>query len=825
VVINPDGVYGENTFTQTLPASAKGLIASGKIDGNFKVRGRQQTATARYNFTNDRRDIPVTGGAIFSSLRSRVRTQNLSTFLNSEVTNSVSNQLRLSYGRTRLVFDELPDTEYLLPGGSGLYDADLTNRRQFINPADNRFLLNAPLRVNVTRAAAPGVPNTGPVVFSESTIRSTEFYTGPVGQVKIGGFSPLGVDVFNFPQQRINNTYQAADTLTLRQGNHNFSFGTDIRHSELNSDLPRNSRPLIAFNGMPYLNVDPRGNVRNGTAISFAGFINPIDQTGTAAASSVLQTLATTDSAINLRFYQLNFFGQDEWRIRPDLSLSYGLRYEYNTPPREKDERIENTFNSPLLDTPGVSGLKTFIDGRMKIFDPDRNNFAPRIGIAYSPNLFGNKTTVIRGGFGIFYDQIIGSVVSQSRNVFPSFLTLNTAGSLTGDTFGITNPSNERLCTEIQLIPLGCVLNSRAIAVNPTTLNELNPALPLETLIRVNSQLFPGGFGATLPSRRLETPTAFHYSFAFEQQLNRNFTVSAAYVGTKGSNLLRFTTPNLGENVILLAYQDFAFSRDPTGLGFVCETAPEPNCPLVTSFRGIVREPGTQLIPSFRTMPPPNLPFTTGGRPVSDVGAVNIYETTASSRYDALQLQGRGRFRESLQFQVAYTFSKVTDDVSDVFDLAGASALPQNSFTFEGERAAANFDARHRFSYSFIYGLPSFSDQSRFFRSIFGGFEIAGIGKFQTGQPFTVNSIFDVNLDGNLTDRLDTTQGIEVTGNRSQPLRLATNNPISLLANIGEDGKVERNSFRAGSVLELDLSVIRQFSISDRRLSFRADVF
>ena len=97
-------------------------------------------------------------------------------------------------------------------------------------------------------------------------------------------------------------------------------------------------------------------------------------------------------------------------------------------------------------------------------------------------------------------------------------------------------------------------------------------------------------------------------------------------------------------------------------------------------------------------------------------------------------------------------------------------------------------------------------------------------GKFHSGQPFTVNSTIDTNLDGNLTDRLDTTQGLEVTGVGRQPLRLTTDNPFSLLAAFGKDGSVKRNSFRAGNVLELDLSVIKQFSISNRRLSFRTDI-
>ena len=106
------------------------------------------------------------------------------------------------------------------------------------------------------------------------------------------------------------------------------------------------------------------------------------------------------------------------------------------------------------------------------------------------------------------------------------------------------------------------------------------------------------------------------------------------------------------------------------------------------------------------------------------------------------------------------------------------------------------------------------------------GLQIASIGRFQTGQPFTVNSTIDVNLDGNLTDRLNTLDGIVVTGDRSQPLRLTTDNTLSLLAPFGQDGKINRNTFRAGNLLELDLAMIKNLSISEsKRFIFRMDVF
>jgi hypothetical protein len=188
-------------------------------------------------------------------------------------------------------------------------------------------------------------------------------------------------------------------------------------------------------------------------------------------------------------------------------------------------------------------------------------------------------------------------------------------------------------------------------------------------------------------------------------------------------------------------------------------------------------------------------------------------------------LQVRGRLRRSLQYQVVYTLSRVIDDVSDVFDLAGAFALPQNSVTLAGERGLANFDARHRFSYNFIYQIPKMKNRSAPLRFFFDGLQIAGTGRFYTGQPFTVNSIFDVNLDGNLTDRLNTTNGIVVTGDRRQPLRLTTANLLSLLAPVGQDGAIGRNTFRAGSVLELDFALSKQWRLFRNILTFRTEVF
>jgi hypothetical protein len=783
---NPNGVYGANTFTEILPASARGNVLSGKYDQNFNFWGKPQTYTARYNFTQDWREIPVTGGALFSTLKPRVRTQNFSTFLTSELSSKMNNVLRLSYGRTRLVFDEVRDP-FLIPSQASPNEPFLLNARRLVNGTLNPFPIVSGNLVGFT-----GVPNTGSVPYVTSG--TTESTIGRVGQINIAGFSLIGVDVNNFPQSRVNNTYQLADVLGYQISRHSLAFGADIRRVELNSDLPRNSRTLLTYNGAPEFDNDP-----NSPNIFTGNFVPGIDFAAAGAPSGAFLSLQKPGSStIGLRYYELNFFGQDTWRIRPNLSINFGLRYEFNTTPRERNNLIERTFNDPLLNNPNVTGLNPFLAGRTQIFNPDRNNFEPRVSLAWSPNWFGREhSTVIRAGFGLFHDQILGAVVSQSRNVFPNSLTVNTGGF--GGSLSFFNPARGGITTGGNFFPL----------VQPGTLNNLNPALAVALVLDcfagnatgTCNGAFPNSLSITLPNLALKTPSAEQYSVTFEQQLSSNMLISAAYIGTRGHNLLRVSTPNLGPNNIILPFGVLA--------GFDVDGS------LVPSFLGFVN--------------PPGINFNTGtfDRPQPNAGPVFIYETTSGSHYDALQIQLHGRFRQGVQFQANYTFAKAEDDASDMFDLAGAPALPQNSISRAGEFGPSNFDVRHRFAYNLIYDFPKAGNRGSLYNAFFGGLQIASTGFFQTGQPFTVNSIFDVNLDGNLSDRLDSTQSIVITGNRRQPLAIASGtNLASLIAAPGEDGTVGRNSFRAGNVLNLDLSIVKNFTIKEtKRIVFRLDIF
>ncbi|MGE0126862.1 MAG: carboxypeptidase regulatory-like domain-containing protein [Blastocatellales bacterium] len=758
---NPGGPYGPATFTQILPASADGDIFSIKLDQNVNAFGKGHILSGRYNFTNDDTILPVTGEALFSTLRAQVRTQNLSLLFDSPISARAANQFRLSYGRTSLRFGEVRNP-YLLPGGAGL-----------TNPRERQFLLNAPYIYNTSSAAGP--------LFQVVEGFDTERTTGPLGQVVVTGYSPIGVDVFNFPQQRTNNTYQLADTYIYDISNHRITTGLDVRWTHLNSYLDRNFRPQAVFNGAQDVE-----NYQGVSSINPGGFYFGRDYLAVGAPTGFFQTFSrgVPDSTIGLRYWQNNIFLADQIRVRPNFSLTLGLRYELNTVPKEVNRRIESTFNSPEVQAyiaaerqvtgavfgRSVSGFENFLAGRTKIYKTDANNLAPHVAFAWDP--FQTGKTSIRGGYGIYYDQILGAVISQSRNVFPTFLTVN---------YGGYNPN----CAAD---PAGCVSNPQAlfhnlVAQNPSfnfakpgTLNQYNgsfgdPAqamLAAAFLTNLNT-----GPGFILPDAHLETPYAQHWGLTVERELWRDFLFSVGYVGTKGTHLLRFATPNLGPNSIALV-----------GAIQVERPFPGRNDLLFPSFFGINVPPSGSTNSTFRPFPL--------------LGSFASIESDANSNYHALQVQMNKRFSRGVQFTTAYTWSHAIDEVSDLFDLAGGTALPQNSFDRSAERGDANFDIRHRFAYSLIWDLPGFGR-----KDIFGGWQLASVGSFQTAQPYSVLFCCDINRDGNSSDR------------------------ISFLSSAGANpGSAPRNTFRAQGAAWVNMAVNKIFAFGeDNRLEIRSEFF
>jgi hypothetical protein len=688
---DPGGPYGPNTYTQLAGASGEGTLVAVKLDAQRRLFDLPSTFSARYSFTDDETEIPSVDNAVRSSLLERTRSHNVALSLNQSVGERVSNQVRFSFGRTSLAFDEV--------AGS-------------------------------------------PFVFE------TEFGTsGPIGRLLIVPYSPLGVDPFTFPQGRANNTFQIADTLVYARGGHTLKLGADVRRVQLNSFLDRNYRAQVSFTPGFVLRFDDAGNpettVESGLGLAALG-----------APSDIFQSLALTpDSHLALRFVETNLFVHDTWRVHPRVTVTLGLRYEYNTVPEDATGRLERALaltsadfardaDDPAEDFffDALEAQRRVLGGRERIYDPDRNNVAPRVGVAW--DLTGDGRASLRAGYGLYYDTILGTVVSQSRNVFPAFLPVNLGTGVLFPGILSANP-----------VFLGLVA--------PGTLNTL-PVAPADLPRVLGELLFVNGFDIafTLPEKRLRTPYVHHYALTLERALGDRYVAAASYAGTGGRKLLRPRTPNGGQFTTLLVAPQFGGA------------AP-------------------QVI-----------------RPDRDLGAYTIVESSARSSYNALELSLERRPAGGLGFHVAYTYAHAIDELSDVFDLAGAFALAQDELGREGglraERGDANFDVRHRFTAAWLYEL-------------FGGYELAGVATLQTGQPFTVNTSVDVNLDGNLTDRLATAEGLERRDEGPVRLVLAPGvSPASLLP-IDRAGAVGRNTFRARGVASVDLALGKRFELGGGR--------
>lgn len=320
----------------------------------------------------------------------------------------------------------------------------------------------------------------------------------------------------NTPGILAQNIFEFSDTLTKVWGNHGFKFGVVYRLEQDNTDASGGARPLYSFSGL--------FNFANDTPIFEA--INADPRTGLPADSQ--------------RYFSTNYwagFVQDDWKVRPNFTLNLGLRYEYYSPLKEKDERVSNLFF-------GSQGL---IDSRVEVVDelyePDRNNFAPRIGFAYSPQLkflgLGSETgdsTVIRGGFGIAYNRIPVAPLANVRGNPPFFARFNLCCGTAPTDFGSPFANGQILYA------IGSSNSLTSYPINPVLGQGINP---------VTGAPNSGSVEIWGAPQELPNPYVYTYSLEIQQELPAKLTGTIGYQGSSGHKLIR------------LVNQNFLFANNP----------------------------------------------------------------------------------------------------------------------------------------------------------------------------------------------------------------------------------------------------------------------
>jgi hypothetical protein len=256
------------------------------------------------------------------------------------------------------------------------------------------------------------------------------------------------------PRRELDQTYTLSDTISWNHAKHNWRFGGDYRRILQSFHSARNAEGSFVFTGYA-------------TAQYTAGSTQPVADTGYDFADFLLgypqqTSLQFGATAYNFRANSYNFFVQDDWRFRSNLSFNLGLRYEYSSPYTEANSRIVNLDVAPgfTAATPVLTGQAGPYSGVFpaSLVRPDHNNFAPRIGIAWKPQ----KQMVVRAGYGINYNLAQYGTMIQNFAFQPPFAN---AATNTTDVTGLTGGSPLTLANGFHSTPSSTVTNN--FAVNP----------------------------------------------------------------------------------------------------------------------------------------------------------------------------------------------------------------------------------------------------------------------------------------------------------------------------------------------------------------------
>lgn len=602
--------------------------------------------------------------------------------------------------------------------------------------------------------------------------------------INVSGTAFFGRELFS-PVDRTETRFQIADNLSWVYKDHNFKFGGDFNWVTIPSAVFE-----LNFSGL--FNFGPTTASTFGLPGNAPDF-TPVQSYGLGFPSVYIQGFGNPVSRIKNQ--PLAWFAQDSWKILPNLTLNYGVRYDLEI----TDEKDPVAFFDPLsginLSASDIRAAQDAV-GVQQGFPTDKNNFAPRFGFAYDP--FRNSENVIRGSIGLFYDHPLLAVAFNSdiADAVQQQQLVLTAGSPT--------PTNLLNAAQVfqgtVCIPGGgnplCAAGVRTPGVALSAQYQFGRQ-------RFNDQTFPG-FGAVLPftlpvSKDFKYANAVQANLAYERQLTRTTTFSISYQFVGVHNLPHPTDLN-PQNVGLIIenFRRFAgraplnstealgFSIPttgtacPGGVPLLCYTNSFTNTTYAIIIPGMITAPLTNLgsrvvapaVANFFRTNAPNYFLAqalSGGAVtkavldsqlvgslrtpglISPFGTVNAQVSDGNSNYNGLTLDFKGRLSPEIQFLVSYTLSKSIDDSSDLQTLLA----PQDVQNFRAERSLSLFDQRHRYVMSAVFTSPTgWRNADNGFKRFMADFTLAPIVEISSGRPFNIITNTDTNVDQSTqTDR------------------------------------------------------------------------
>ncbi len=650
-----------------------------------------------------------------------------------------------------------------------------------------------------------------------------------VPYVNISGGASFGNNFEGFLPQ-VGNSFQWSDGLTWVKGNHTFKFGVDIRRARFDQYYYFDVNGEYTFD-----NSGPNGIIP-GDGDQYAEFLLGL-------ADGYTQGSGQREDVRSFAAYP---FAQDSWKIKPNLTLNYGFRWEYSPPMTDISGHVE-TFrpgqNSTVypcgitnsasywasygVTNPTCANTGAEPTGLVVPGDPGvppamtstyYKAFAPRIGLAYSPGRDGK--TSIRAGWGLFYNPIEELVLAQ----FGAEPPFGGSSSLS-DVFFNTPFVNQGEFTAPN--PFGGIITPTKGA--PTDLSLFRPILL---------------YGEFEPHLRSQYTT--QYNLTLQRELSNSMMFQISYVGSQGHRLLathdiNASNPqscldmsnisqyyaNLGNQALAAAYgcgptvedSDWVLPANSIPAGYTL------HMPYGSVAQYGPGNPALNLV-GLRPYSSPNCdPASSVGCPVDGVPVftdVFAEDTIANSNYNALEMMLQKRFSHGLQFQAAYTFSKSIDDGSTFEETL-------NPFNYRASRGLSLFNSKQRFVISYDWELPIPKHQG-FAGKVLNDWEISGITQFQSGFPIRLNTEDDNELINSLF--FLGTEAPSLTG-PLQILNPKTNGGFYLNYNqfsdppLGSFNNGTQRTLCCGPGLEdWDFSVHKKISFSEARyLQFRAEIF
>jgi Carboxypeptidase regulatory-like domain/TonB dependent receptor-like, beta-barrel len=552
--------------------------------------------------------------------------------------------------------------------------------------------------VRYTRPVNPVDTNVAPTTYGINTGVTDPLRFG-MPTIFVGGLAEVGA-WFVWPTNvGPNNNFDFVDQVSYLRGKHTFKFGGEIRYARMTQLGCSHCRGQFDFT---------QGSESFPGSTPLEDFLSGSPDDGLVSVGNPVR---------HYRYWEYAAFVQDDWRIRPRVTLNLGLRWEYQTPLSERDNLIANFIPGSKY---GMVQVGT--NGLSSPYNRDKTNFAPRLGVAW--DISGNGTTVIRAGGGIFYEALQASVFTGQ------------GVALQNDPGG-GGIGNEPTAAPLITCPAACLADTQAKTVDnvpggmvdtgtkfyPGFLLNWSAAGPVLPLVGARGQVqcgdgvtppfdpMFGQFGAPDPfpcsivavAQNFRTPYIGTWTLTLQHAFSPSLSLEVAYVGNHGSRL--------------------------SGLVDINQINPQSAAELACGHcEDNADRPYASQYPYLRF--------------------INMVGNPYRSNYHGLQVTFTGRNFHGLSFVAGYTYAHALDDLT----YSAFNSTPQDNTNIAAQYGNSDFDIRHRLTLTTTYNIPGKSGWGQ----ILQGWAINSIVTLSGSQPYAAFDTFDdISRTGELMDRWD----------------------------------------------------------------------